>query len=144
MCKGKNSRQAPWMRAAVMWGKFPYFSNLPQQVPYPGPSHPQPPVPGQNWYSSPGYTQYIGNLVGYHWDKCLNLMMTCSLSSHGSGLQSVLREDNFIPPQSPKPIIVRPQFNLKTSILNSLSDRAYFLVQVSENTFLSSGYCSIG
>ena len=44
--------------------------------------------------------------------------------------------------QSPNPIIVRPQFNLKTSILNNLSDRACFLVQVPENAFLSSGYCA--
>ena len=69
--------------------------------------------------------------------------MTCSLSSHGPGLQSMLRENNFILPQSPNPIIVRPQFNLKTSILNNLSDRACFLVQVPENAFLSSGYCGI-
>ena len=31
-CKGKDSSQARWMRAAVMWGKFPYFSCLPQPV----------------------------------------------------------------------------------------------------------------
>ena len=46
--------------------------------------------------------------------------------------------------QSPNPIIVRPQFNLKSSILNNLSDRACFPVQVPENAFLSSGYCGIG
>ena len=35
MCNGKNSCQAPWMRAAVMWGKFPYFPHLPQPDPHP-------------------------------------------------------------------------------------------------------------
>ena len=49
-----------------------------------------------------------------------------------------------MPTQSLNPIIVRPQFNPKTSILNNLSDRACFLVQVPENAFFSSGYCGIG
>ena len=45
--------------------------------------------------------------------------------------------------QSLNPIIVRPQFNPKTSILKNLSDRDCFPVQVPENAFLSSGYCGI-
>ena len=36
-CKGKDSRQTPSKRAAVMWGKFPYFSRLPQSVFTPSP-----------------------------------------------------------------------------------------------------------
>ena len=46
MCNGKNSCQAPWMRAAVMWGKFAYFPHLPQPVP-PPPRTPNPKSQGR-------------------------------------------------------------------------------------------------